>query len=71
MLGRFYGHLANFTAIWYILCPFGIFCSYYVYFLQFWYIVPRKSGNPAAEPFTLAEFETAIFNFNWEADICT
>jgi hypothetical protein len=33
-----------FTVIWYILWPFG---KNVVYFPPFWYIVSRKSGNPA------------------------
>jgi hypothetical protein len=24
-----YGHLVYFVAIWYILCPFGIFCGHF------------------------------------------
>jgi hypothetical protein len=32
-------HLEHFTALWYIFWSFGIFFS-------FWYVVPRKSGNP-------------------------
>jgi hypothetical protein len=35
----FYGHLAYFTAIWYILWPFGIF-------FPFWYVVQRKIWQP-------------------------
>jgi hypothetical protein len=31
----FYGHLVYFTAIWYILRPFGIFYGHLVYFWQF------------------------------------
>jgi hypothetical protein len=27
-VGKFYGHLVSFTAIWYILLPFGIFCGH-------------------------------------------
>jgi hypothetical protein len=33
--GTFYGHLVNFTAIWYILRPFGKFVGYWVYFSRF------------------------------------
>jgi hypothetical protein len=48
MVGIFYGHLANFTAIFgTFLWPFGIFYGYLVRFAPFWYAVPRKSGNPA------------------------
>jgi hypothetical protein len=35
----FYGHLVYFTAIWYILLPFGIFYGYLVYFPPFLYVV--------------------------------
>jgi hypothetical protein len=38
----FYGHLVYFTAIWYILWPFGLFYSYLVYFSPF-YDVPKKN----------------------------
>jgi hypothetical protein len=48
----FYGRLVSFTAIWYILWPFGIFYSH------LWYIFPyfgmlhqEKSGNPGCLPF--------------------
>jgi hypothetical protein len=32
--------LVYFTAIWYIIRPFGIFSGYLVYFLIIWYIFP-------------------------------
>jgi hypothetical protein len=35
-----------FMAIWSIMLPFGICYGYLVYFLPFWYVVPKKSGNP-------------------------
>jgi hypothetical protein len=31
-VGIFYGNLVYFTAIWYILCPFGISYGYLVFF---------------------------------------
>jgi hypothetical protein len=34
-------------AIWYILWLFGIFCGHWYIISPFWYVVPRKSGNPA------------------------
>jgi hypothetical protein len=43
-VGIFYGHLVYFTAIGYILLPFGILCGNLVYFVVIWYIF--KSGNP-------------------------
>jgi hypothetical protein len=60
----FYGHLVYFTAIWYILWPFGILCGPFVYFEAIWYryfiviwcIFPRfgmlykeKSCNPGSK----------------------
>jgi hypothetical protein len=60
--GLFYGHLVYFKTIWYFLWQFGIFCGNSVYFVAiwyvlwavgiffpFWYVVPRKSGNPGWE----------------------
>jgi hypothetical protein len=48
-------------AIWYISWTFGIFHGHFVYFMdiwyisvaiwdisQFWYVVPKKSGNPGS-----------------------
>jgi hypothetical protein len=35
-------NLVNFIAISYILMLFGIFCSQFGIFFQFWYVVPRK-----------------------------
>jgi hypothetical protein len=46
-----------------ILRPFGIFCSYFVYFFIIWYILlsfgmlhQEKSGNPAGETWILCCF---------------
>jgi hypothetical protein len=36
--GIFYEHLGFLMPIWYILCSFGTL---------FWYLEPKKSGNPA------------------------
>jgi hypothetical protein len=41
-----YGILVYFSAIWYILWPFGIFYGYLVYFLRFGLLHQEKSGNP-------------------------
>jgi hypothetical protein len=48
-VGIFYDNMVYFTAIWYILWPFGIVCVN-------WYIFPvlvcldqEKSGNPAVD----------------------
>jgi hypothetical protein len=35
-----------FTTIWYTLKPFSIYCGHLVYFLPFWYIVPRNIWQP-------------------------
>jgi hypothetical protein len=45
-VGIFYGLLVYFTAIWYILWPFGILVGYWVYFLPFGYVVARKIWQP-------------------------
>jgi hypothetical protein len=50
----FYGHLAYFTVICYILRPFGLcilwlfelFCGHLVYYMVIWYVVPRKIWQP-------------------------
>jgi hypothetical protein len=38
-IGKLYGHLVNFVAIWYILWLFGTF-------FPFWYVVPTKIWQP-------------------------
>jgi hypothetical protein len=47
-VGIFYGELEHFTAICYILLPFGIYCGHFLYFLPFWFIVPRKIWQPCS-----------------------
>jgi hypothetical protein len=42
-VGIVYGHLAYFTAIWYILCTFGIFFPICM-------LNQEKSGNPGRRP---------------------
>jgi hypothetical protein len=57
-VGKFYGHLVYFMAIWYILWPFGIFYGHLVYLFVIWCIFPvlvhmlyiEKSGNPDRDP---------------------
>jgi hypothetical protein len=44
-VGMFCGHLAYFTAIWYILWSFGIFYVYLAYFSRFGMLHQEKSGN--------------------------
>jgi hypothetical protein len=45
-VGKCYDRLVYFTAISYILWPFGIFCGCCAIFFQFWYVVPRKIWQP-------------------------
>jgi hypothetical protein len=45
-VGIFYVRLVCFTAIWHILCPFGIFSGDLIYFFPFWYAVARKIRQP-------------------------
>jgi hypothetical protein len=45
-VGIFYEHLACFTAIWYMLWPFGIFHGYLVHFSHFGMLHQDKSGSP-------------------------
>jgi hypothetical protein len=45
-VGILYIRLVYFTAIWYILWPI-VFSGYLVNLSPFWYVVERKSGNPA------------------------
>jgi hypothetical protein len=44
--GLFYGHLVNFTTIWYIFWPFGTFCGLLGTFSRFGMLNQEKSGNP-------------------------
>jgi hypothetical protein len=37
----FYGHLVYFTAIWYILWPFGLLYLNLVYFVAIWSTIPQ------------------------------
>jgi hypothetical protein len=39
--------MVYFIAIWYILWPLGTVCGYFVYFFQFWYVVPIKIWQPS------------------------
>jgi hypothetical protein len=41
------GHLDNFTAIWYILKHFGIFCGHVVYFPRFGMYILHTTKNLA------------------------
>jgi hypothetical protein len=42
-VGKLYGHSVYFTAISYILRPFGIFCGHFGIFFPFWYAVKNKN----------------------------
>jgi hypothetical protein len=44
-VGIFYDHFVYFTAIWYILRPFGISHGYFVYFSRFGMLYQEKYGN--------------------------
>jgi hypothetical protein len=60
-VGILKGHLVCFTAIWYILRPFGIFSGCLVYFFLFWFVVQKNlatlvftcvtNGEPMASPY--------------------
>jgi hypothetical protein len=58
-----------FIAVWnilrpfdtYILRPVGIVCGYLVYFPPFWYVVPKKSGNPAYVGILMARHRKKVF----------
>jgi hypothetical protein len=47
--GIFYGHLVHFTVFCYILLTFGKVRGNLVYFIPFWYFVPRKIWQPWLE----------------------
>jgi hypothetical protein len=61
-MGIFYGHLENFTVIWYILWAFGNVVVIGIFY-RFWYIVPKKSGNPGLNRHTSVHkiFHTPYF----------
>jgi hypothetical protein len=84
IVGIFYGHLEYFTAIGYILWPFGIFSGIWGTFLPFWYVVLRKIWQPWSPPRTdsvkashmLTNFLKPFFGkiflkiFLWPAPLC-
>jgi hypothetical protein len=45
-VGIFSVHLGQFMTMWFILWPFGIFCCLWVYFVPFWYVLPRNIWQP-------------------------
>jgi hypothetical protein len=52
----FYGNWVYFTAIWYILRPFGIFYDYWYIFFRFGMLYQEKSGNPDRDSGSVAHF---------------
>jgi hypothetical protein len=48
-VGIFYVNLVYFTAIWYILWPFGIFYEFWYIFSPFGMLYQEKSGNPGRD----------------------
>jgi hypothetical protein len=56
----FYDHLEYFTAIAYILQPFGLVCGPFGIFSQFGMFGPRKIWQPC-----LRQFLRAIFRGEW------
>jgi hypothetical protein len=72
-VGIFFGHLVYFTAIWYIVWPFGILCGHLVNFTVIWYIFPHfgmlcheKSGNPVLRIEELYKLIRITFRFEVE-----
>jgi hypothetical protein len=61
-VGTLFGHLVYFTALWYILLPFGTyilspFGICYGYLVYFGMLYHEKSGNPCSLPLlTFLEF---------------
>jgi hypothetical protein len=45
-VNKFYDHLVYFTAISYILWPFGKFCGHFGIFSYFGMLCREKSGSP-------------------------
>jgi hypothetical protein len=69
-----FGNLVYFTAIWYILWPFGLICGHLIYFVAiwytivtlwhiypFWYVVSRKIWQPCCESSTWHENLNRLF----------
>jgi hypothetical protein len=57
-VGIFYGHLDYFMAMSYVLWPFGMVCSFLVYFSPFWYVVPRNIWQPCSKWMSCQRGET-------------
>jgi hypothetical protein len=60
--GIFYGHLVYFTAIWYILWPFGTLLAVWYIFPRFGILNKEKSGNPEAQIDVLMECRHCILS---------
>jgi hypothetical protein len=56
----FYGHMEYFTVIWYILWPFGNVVVIWYIFPRFGTLCQEKSGNPACEYLSNAQYHTII-----------
>jgi hypothetical protein len=78
-IGIFYSHLVYFTVIWSILRSFGLFYGHLVYFtaiwsilwlfsifFPFWYVVPKKSGNPGQGELRMTLYRNGHFLKNSE-----
>jgi hypothetical protein len=64
--GVFYDHLEYFTAILYILWPFGTACVHLVYFPRFGVFGPRKIWQPRFHAAAhLKSFRKSIFGYLW------
>jgi hypothetical protein len=50
LFGTFYGHLVHFTAIWYILRPFGNFVVIWYFFTVLVYFIEKNLATPINPP---------------------
>jgi hypothetical protein len=48
-VGIFFGHLVHFTVFCYILLALGKVRGNLIYFIPFWYFVPRKIWQPCLQ----------------------
>jgi hypothetical protein len=56
----FFGHLKYFTAIWYILWPFGTFYDHLVHFVFIWYIFSGTEKNLATLVTNVSQWSTEM-----------
>jgi hypothetical protein len=77
VVGIFYGHVAYFTSIWYILWPFGIFYGHLVYFSHFGLLYQEQSGSPDGVRKKLSDDHLAFFigrkinRVQWKSFLCS